>query len=86
MDLRFVQLLWFLIQTSAQFDTSTCGVQKGCFLNPPGCDPLVNCMSAFSYRTDDDSILMEINGVATNDITSYVAVGFSNDKRMVLFT
>ncbi|KHN76595.1 Ferric-chelate reductase 1 [Toxocara canis] len=79
---RLFYVLLLLVQSTTQFDTSTCGVRKGCVLNPPGCDPSSNCISAFSYQVDGDSLLMEVSGAATNGPKSYVAVGFSTDTFM----
>ena len=61
--------------------SAACGVTRGCFLYPDGCSTEADCdyVIAYHFLAGEDKIQFHVVG-GTDD---YVAIGFSEDKRMV---
>ena len=55
-----------------------CGETKGCYRNPKGCSE-VECDVAVTWQDKGNTILFELSA----DTDGWVAVGFSEDKKMV---
>lgn len=57
---------------------SSCGKTKGCYRNPKGCSELA-CDLAVTWKDHGENVEFEL----TADTDGWVAVGFSEDKKMV---
>ena len=76
-------LLFWLLQTSSTLPTINldgCGVTKGCYRNPPGCSE-IECDIAVTWENIGNALQFEMSA----DIDGWVAVGFSEDKKMVKY-
>ena len=58
-------------------DVRSCGLSKGCYRNPPKCSE--NCDIIVTWKKMDDVVEFELGALTSG----WVAVGFSNDKKMV---
>ena len=63
---------------SMELSMDGCGRTKGCYRNPKGCSE-VACDVALTWRDLGETILFELSA----DTDGWVAVGFSEDKKMV---
>lgn len=76
-------LLAVLIHSStAQFDASQCQISKGCHIPEPSQS---NGMGVSWNLLDDETLELELFVNAEQENGKYVAVGFSDDERMVSF-
>lgn len=62
-------------------DTSTCGDDKGCFREPPGCSEF-ECRYILTWSGDNQAINFELGGLVDTASDRYVALGISDDKYM----
>ena len=63
---------------SARIDTTSCGKTKGCYRNPENCEE-AGCSIILTWQYEDDGVNFELGG----DTEGWVAVGLSDDKKMV---
>ena len=68
-------------------DVTECGKSKGCYRDPPGCEP-EHCEHIITWTPQDDDVQFEIDalntkGDADKNTGLWTAVGFSRDKVMV---
>ena len=61
-----------------RIDVSECGKSKGCYRNPKGCTEST-CDMLVTWKDQGEYVDFEITG----DSDGWVAVGFSEDKKMV---
>uniref|UniRef100_A0AC34FJJ5 DOMON domain-containing protein n=1 Tax=Panagrolaimus sp. ES5 TaxID=591445 RepID=A0AC34FJJ5_9BILA len=74
-------------QSLSGFNTSQCGGSKRCINIPDNCQVQGNCQYQISYAPSGDgkSLIIELYGRRDSPQMQYVAIGFSNDARMVRF-
>jgi hypothetical protein len=69
-------------QAAIQLDLSACGAEKNCEKRPPNCKGILDCDTlVISKQLNDNQIEFEI--FAAKSKQNYVALGFSDDTRMV---
>uniref|UniRef100_A0A915N8N4 DOMON domain-containing protein n=1 Tax=Meloidogyne javanica TaxID=6303 RepID=A0A915N8N4_MELJA len=66
----------------SQFDSSGCGLTKGCLFKPPNCNPYNDCSYALSYISDDERVYFELLAQVAGESNVWAAVGFSVDGLM----
>ncbi|CAK5029610.1 unnamed protein product [Meloidogyne enterolobii] len=67
----------------SQFDSSGCGLTKGCLFKPPNCNPYNDCSYVLSYISDDERVYFELLAQVAGESNVWAAVGFSVDGLMV---
>jgi hypothetical protein len=67
------------------FDWSTCGINKGCFRSPTGCQP-DNCDVLVSWEEREDTVHFELSRAlgSTPSNSHWIGLGFSPTANMVI--